>query len=143
MPGSWRVSAGVAIFVSAREDKDHWVPAGRACKRFALQATALGFRHAFLNQPVEVAALRPQLAGLVGMSGRRPDVVMRFGYGPRLPYSPRRPVGAVLAPPDAYGLTVLPFTREQFFGIFIVYNEAIWPLQVEAYASDNAFDHSQ
>ena len=71
--------------------------AGRACQRFALQATALGLKHAFVNQPVEVASLRPELAALVGMPGRRPDIVMRFGYGPVLPYSPRRPVEAVLA----------------------------------------------
>lgn len=92
-----RSSPGLAIFVSERDDKDHWIRAGRACQRFALQATALGLKHAFVNQPVEVAALRPQLAGLVGMPGRRPDIVMRFGYRPTLPFSPRRPVEAVLA----------------------------------------------
>ena len=92
-----RSSAGVAVFVSERDDKDHWVRAGRACQRFALQATALGVRQAFLNQPVEVAGLRPELASLVGMPGRRPDIVLRFGYGPALPFSPRRPVPAVLA----------------------------------------------
>jgi len=69
----------------------------RACQRFALQATALGLKHAFLNQPVEVARFRPELAALVGMPGQRPDLVMRFGYGPTLPCSPRRPVEAVLA----------------------------------------------
>jgi len=90
-------SAGVAVFVSERDDPDHWVRAGRACQRFALQATALGLKLAFINQPVEVARLRPELAALVGMAGRRPDIVMRFGYGPALPYSPRRPVSAVLA----------------------------------------------
>lgn len=92
-----RSSAGVAIFLSERDDMDHWVRAGRACQRFALQATALGLKHAFVNQPVEVTALRPQLASLLGMPGRRPDIVMRFGYGPTLPFSPRRPVQAVLS----------------------------------------------
>jgi hypothetical protein len=87
-----RSSAGVAVFVSQQADREHWFQAGRACQRFALQATALGLRHAFVNQPVEVADLRPQLAGLVGMAGRRPDLVMRFGYGPALPFSSRRPV---------------------------------------------------
>jgi hypothetical protein len=93
-----RSSAGVAIFVSEHDDKDHWMRAGRACQRFALQATALGLKHAFINQPVEVAALRPQLASLLGTLGRRPDIVVRFGYGPTLPFSPRRPVEAVLSP---------------------------------------------
>lgn len=92
-----RSSAGLAVFVSAHDDKEHWVRAGRACQRFALQATALGMKLAFVNQPVEVGSLRPELAALVGMMGRRPDIVMRFGYGPTLPFSARRPVEAVLA----------------------------------------------
>ncbi len=90
-----RSSAGVAVFLSQRADKEHWVRAGRACQRFALQATALGLKQAFVNQPVEVARLRPELAALVGAPGRRPDIVMRFGYGPTLPYSARRPAQIV------------------------------------------------
>jgi hypothetical protein len=90
-------SAGVAVFVAQKSEPEHWVRAGQACQRFALQATALGLKCAFLNQPVEVARLRPELAALIGMPGRRPDLVMRFGYGPTLPYSPRRPVEAVMA----------------------------------------------
>ena len=86
-----RSSSGVAVFVAAREDREHWVLVGRACQRFALQATALGLKHAFVNQPVEVPKLRPDLAALVGMPGRRPDIVMRFGYGADLPFSARRP----------------------------------------------------
>jgi nitroreductase len=90
-------SAGIAVFVSQQDNPQYWVLAGRASQRFALQATALGLKHAFVNQPVEVARFRPELAALVGMSGRRPDLVMRFGYGTALPYSVRRPVEAVLA----------------------------------------------
>jgi hypothetical protein len=90
-------SAGIAIFVAETDDPEHWVLAGRACQRFALQATALGMKHAFINQPVEVLTLRPDLASLIGLPGRRPDIVMRFGYGPAMPYSARRAVEAVLA----------------------------------------------
>ncbi|WGG53126.1 Acg family FMN-binding oxidoreductase [Rugamonas sp. DEMB1] len=90
-------SAGVAVFVAQKNDPEHWVLAGMACQRFALAATALGLKHAFINQPVEVAGLRAELAALVGAPGRRPDIVMRFGYGPALPFSSRRPVSAVLA----------------------------------------------
>jgi len=92
-----RSSAGIAVFVGAGEGPAHWVAVGQACQRFALQATALGLKQAFVNQPVEVASLRPELAALVGLPGRRPDIVMRFGYGPTLPWSPRRPVAAVVA----------------------------------------------
>lgn len=90
-------SAGIAVFLAEREDKAHWIAVGQACQRFALTATALGLKHAFVNQPVEVARLRPELAALVGESGLRPDIVMRFGHGPSLPFSLRRPVASVMA----------------------------------------------
>jgi hypothetical protein len=90
-------TAGVAVFSAARADPLHWALAGRAYQRFALQATALGLKHAFVNQPVEVAAMRPQFADAVGFGGRRVDLVVRFGYGADMPYSLRRPVSAVLA----------------------------------------------
>jgi len=90
-------SAGVAIFVSAEDNPEHWVLAGRAAQRFALQATALGLKHAFVNQPVEVARFRQELAALVGLPGRRPDLVMRFGTGAAMPFSVRRPLRDVVA----------------------------------------------
>ena len=62
----------------------------------ALKATALGMRNAFLNQPVEVATLRPPFAAALGLSCQRPDLVVRFGPGLRLPRSLPRPVQAVL-----------------------------------------------
>jgi hypothetical protein len=91
-----RSSSGLAIFVSERDDPEHWALAGQSCQLFALQATALGLKHAFVNQPVEVPAIRPQLAALLGAGDRRPDLVMRFGYGPDMPKSFRRPVADVI-----------------------------------------------
>ncbi len=89
-------SAGLAVFVGTGEDAAAWVQVGRACQRFALQATAMGLKHAYLNQPVEVPNLRPDLANLIGLPGRRPDLVMRFGRGAALPFSTRRPVSEVM-----------------------------------------------
>lgn len=91
-----RSSAGIAIFVSEQNDPAHWVQAGRSYQRFALQSTLLGMKHAFLNQPVEVAKFRPQLAALLGIGDKRPDLVVRFGYGPVMPMSMRRPVADVM-----------------------------------------------
>lgn len=91
-----RNSAGIAVFVSETSDKSHWVECGRCYERFALQATALGIRNAFLNQPVEVGAIRPQFASAFGLGNQRPDLVVRFGRGPAMPLSMRRPVQAVL-----------------------------------------------
>jgi hypothetical protein len=91
-----RSSAGIAVFIGEAADKAHWVEVGRCYERFALQATALGIRNAFLNQPVEVAPLRPSFAASLGLTGQRPDLVVRFGKGPTMPSSLRRPVESVL-----------------------------------------------
>lgn len=91
-----RSSAGIALFVSDRSDKAHWVEAGRCYQRFALQATALGIRNAFVNQPVEEAELRPVFARAFGLGECRPDLVVRFGRGKEMPRSLRRRVAAVL-----------------------------------------------
>lgn len=74
-----------------------WFRLGRSFQRFALQATALGLRHAHINQPVEVPAIRSAFARWPGVGERRPDPMIRFGRAPTLPMSMRRPVGAVLA----------------------------------------------
>ncbi|MBU1691696.1 MAG: Tat pathway signal protein [Gammaproteobacteria bacterium] len=92
-----RSSAGIAIFVSDAPGPAQWVEVGRCYERFALQSAALGIRNAMLNQPVEVSTLRPQFAAFLGIGQRRPDLVVRFGRGPKLPSSLRRPIQAVLA----------------------------------------------
>src|SRR5262245_52246182 len=90
-------SAGVAVIISAAADPAHWVQAGRSYQRFALQATALGIKHAFVNQPVEVPAVRGQLASHLGIGDRRPDLVIRFGSAADKPFSLRRSVDQVLS----------------------------------------------
>lgn len=99
-----RSSAGIAVFASDAPEsvdpsarKARWVATGRAYQRFALQATALGIRTAMLNQPVEVVNQRMAFATSLGLGQRRPDLVVRFGRGPLMPRSLRRPVDAVLA----------------------------------------------
>ena len=91
-----RSSAAIAVFCSDVDDTPHWMEAGRCYERLALQATALGLRAAFINQPVEVPALRPQFAGFLGIGNRRPDLIVRIGRGPEMPRSLRRPVEQVL-----------------------------------------------
>ena len=92
-----RSSSGVAVFVSERSDVASFVAAGRAYQRFALQATALGLKNAFINPPVEIAALRSQFGSWLDLGGARPNFIVRFGRAPALPRSLRRPVEAVLS----------------------------------------------
>lgn len=91
-----RSCAGIIVFVSEENDKPYWVEAGRCYQRFALRATVLGLRNAFLNQPVEVPELRSQFASYLGIGDRRPNLVVRFGHGPQMPRSLRRAVAEVI-----------------------------------------------
>lgn len=91
-----RSSAAIAVLFSEADDKQHWIEAGRSYERLALQAAALNLRTAFINQPVEVPALRSQFAAFLGIGHRRPDLIVRIGRGPEMPRSLRRPVEQVL-----------------------------------------------
>lgn len=93
-----RSSAGIAVFASATDDPAHWIEAGRCYQRFALQATALGIRNAFINQPVEESGLRPSFAEALGLGDQRPDLVVRFGYARPMPRSLRRDLTDVIDP---------------------------------------------
>jgi nitroreductase len=91
-----RSSAGLVVFVAETEGPKGWIQVGRSFERFALQATALGIRHAHMNMPIEVAELRPAFADWLGVPGRRPNLVIRFGKAPAMPMSMRRPLQAVI-----------------------------------------------
>jgi Nitroreductase family len=91
-----RSSAGIMAFVGTRDDKANWVAAGRAYQRFALQATALNIRTAFINQPIEVRSLRPQLHTWLGLPQQYVHLIVRYGTGPITPHSLRRPVEQVI-----------------------------------------------
>lgn len=92
-----RSSSGLAIVVSGGNDKAHWVEAGRSVQRFALAATALGMRHAFINQPLEVPAMREEFSRWLGDDTLSPDLILRFGHANPMPWSLRRPVEDVIA----------------------------------------------
>jgi hypothetical protein len=91
-----RSSAGIIAFVGERDDKASWVAAGRAYQRFALQATALNIRNAFINQPIEVRQLRPQLHAWLGVPQQHVHLIARYGNGKPTPHSLRRPIEDVI-----------------------------------------------
>ncbi len=91
-----KASSGIAIFFSAEDNPQHWFEAGRSYQRFALEATRLGIKHSFINQPVEVPAFHADLLKAAGRAEGRADIVVRFGYGPEMPRSLRRPAEAVI-----------------------------------------------
>ena len=91
-----RSSAGLFLFTTPQNNPAAWIAAGRASERFALLATTLNLKCAYLNQPCEVPAVRAQVQSHLSLNGAFPQLLMRFGHGPAMPRSLRRPVSEVL-----------------------------------------------
>ncbi len=88
-------SPTLAVLSTERDDRSAWLCAGQALGRLLLRATANDLSVGYLNQPVELAHLRPELAEAVNASGP-PQLLMRIGYGPPPAAQPRRAVDKVL-----------------------------------------------
>jgi hypothetical protein len=73
-----------------------WLRAGEALAHVLLRATAAGLSASFLNSPIEVPALRRRVALAAGRPGE-PQLLMRLGYGPEVPPTPRRGVDEVVS----------------------------------------------
>lgn len=87
----------LAVLGTATDERRSWLAAGQALVRVLLSACRHGLQASYLNQPVQVATLRPKLGEIVGDGF--PQIVLRLGYPQRvLPPAPRRPVNAVLQP---------------------------------------------
>jgi len=84
------------VIASESEDKVSWVHTGQVYERLALKMTALNIKSAFLNQPIEVDALRGQFQNAVGLGASIPQLLVRFGYADAMPKSLRRPVEQIL-----------------------------------------------
>ncbi|MBI4196164.1 MAG: nitroreductase [Betaproteobacteria bacterium] len=81
----------LACLDTARDDPLSWLNAGQALQRVLLVATARGFHASFLNQPIEVAHLRPRLASLAERKAF-PQLLLRIGRGGPAKHTPRRPL---------------------------------------------------
>ncbi|HEU4947197.1 MAG TPA: hypothetical protein VFT31_08595 [Kribbella sp.] len=87
----------LAIVATRRDGPAEWLRAGQALQRVLLEATANGLSTSLLNQAIEHDVLRWLLHDPLG-AWTRPQAVIRFGYGPPVPPTPRRPIGDVLLP---------------------------------------------
>ena len=84
------------IVLTAHDDRVSLVRAGEVLERLLLLLTALSIDYSFLNQPVQVPALRHSLWSMI-RSTAPPQLLIRFGYAPSaVRPMPRRPVEAVV-----------------------------------------------
>jgi len=73
-----------------------WLAAGQALQRLLLVGVRLGLQASYLNQPVQVAALRPKLQQITGRPGHA-QLLLRIGTPTRaLPAAPRRPLAEIV-----------------------------------------------
>jgi nitroreductase len=89
----------VAVLGTDRDEPRDWLAAGQALAYILLRARAEGVSASFLNQPIEVAELRPRLAAAIERPGRFPLLLLRLGYGGEQRPTPRRGVDEVLQGP--------------------------------------------
>ena len=96
MPGGGEPEDPDIIVLYSRDDiAGEWLRTGMALHRVLLVATAAGVATSLLNQPVELPALRAQLRHELRIDGH-PQALLRLGYAPPAPPTPRRPVDDVL-----------------------------------------------
>lgn len=72
-----------------------WLNAGMSLAKILLTARAEDVWFSFLNQPIEVGALRGRVKTILSENWL-PQLIMRMGYGKEVKPTPRRPVNEVL-----------------------------------------------
>jgi nitroreductase len=89
--GNYEPLPHLAVLATARDDRADWLRAGQALQRVLLTATVNGVAASFLYQPMELHDMR-QTGDDWWPWPECPQIIIRFGYGPRGAETPRRPV---------------------------------------------------
>ena len=86
----------LAVLNTVGDSPHDWLAAGQALQRLLLLGVQLGLQASYLNQPVQVATLRPKLQQLTGRPGYA-QLLLRIGTPTHVkPAAPRRPLADVL-----------------------------------------------
>lgn len=88
----------LVMLYSRGDSPADWVRVGEALERTLLTATVHGLATTLMTQPLEIPELRARFTDVD--SGRVAQAVIRLGYGPLSPPSPRRPVADFLVTAD-------------------------------------------
>ncbi|MGW2745510.1 Acg family FMN-binding oxidoreductase [Streptomyces sp. NPDC001450] len=79
----------VALLTTEHDRRSDWLRAGQALEHVLLVATAHGVRASLLHQPMEWPGLRRDLSPVPDLTGHA-QMLIRLGYGPEGPATPRR-----------------------------------------------------
>ncbi len=84
----------IGVLYSTSDSPRQWIIAGQALERTLLTATVRGVATTLMTQPLEVPRLRELLTEPA--TALTPQAIVRFGYGPVSPPTPRRPLEEVV-----------------------------------------------
>ena len=79
----------IALLTTEHDRRADWLRAGQALQHLLLVATVHGVRTSLLHQPMEWPDRRRSLNSTPDLSGH-PQMLIRLGYGPEGPATPRR-----------------------------------------------------
>ncbi len=85
----------LVILGTDSDTPSQWLRAGQALSHLLLEATVLGLRASMLGQVIDLPGTRDQVRRLLRLVGE-PQMVLRIGYGPLAPATPRRPLSEVV-----------------------------------------------
>ncbi|GAB2584140.1 nitroreductase [Paractinoplanes abujensis] len=85
----------IAVLTTGADGPADWIRAGQALQRVLLVATRRHLATTPISQPVEIPGIREVLTDR--RAGRFAQMVIRLGYGPPAPATPRRPIAEVLS----------------------------------------------
>jgi hypothetical protein len=94
-----RLVSGSPLLVgisTSQDNRESWATAGQALERLLLVATRAGLSASYLNQPIEVGAMRESLKTLLQVNAV-PQLLLRVGRGPQVEHAPRRPMSEVVS----------------------------------------------
>lgn len=91
----------VAVLSTRHDRRLDWLQAGQALEHVLLEATVHAVRASLLHQAVEWPDLREAVLPSP-VDPEQPQTLIRFGYGPDGPATPRRRVSEVLEAPDRH-----------------------------------------
>jgi len=95
-----KIREGSPVFMALASQGDgpsEWIATGRALAEALVTLSAGGWTASYLNQPIEVPDLRPELKRALGVEAS-PQLLLRVGRAELPEPSPRRPVDEVLIP---------------------------------------------
>jgi len=85
------------MLVTCKENTiENWINAGVTLERISLEMTKLNIIHAYCNQPNEIEELSSLMSESLNLRNEIPVLLLRTGYGKRMPYSVRKDISEVI-----------------------------------------------